>query len=156
MDLVGAKVDGQLNASGATFEGRLNMNGLRVGQSLFLRDGARFAGEVDLGGAKVDGQLDASGATFAARLNMGSLAVGQYLLLKDAIFAGGVSLLFAKVEHIHLGGATFRAPVNASGLTTKGELRLDPPPTWGDGARFVLRNAHVGALNDGGDRTNRR
>ena len=62
MDLRGAKVDGQLDASGATFEAGLNMNGLTVGQDMLLTDGARFAGEVDLGGAKVDGQLDASGA----------------------------------------------------------------------------------------------
>jgi hypothetical protein len=147
----GAKVDGQLNASGATFEAGLNMNGLTVGQALFLGDGTRFVGEVDLGTAKIDGQLDASGATFEAGLNMESLTADQYWLLRDATFAGKVSLVFANVGAIHLGGATFRAPVDASGLTTEGELKLDPPPTWADRARFVLRNAHVGALNDGGD-----
>ena len=57
---------GQLDARGATFEARLNMNRLTVGKDIFLTDGARFAGEVDLGGAKVDGQLNASGATFEA------------------------------------------------------------------------------------------
>jgi hypothetical protein len=30
---------------------------------------------------------------------------------------------------------------------------LAPPPKWIDSARFVLRNAHIGALNDGGDWT---
>ena len=127
------------------------MDDITVGESLLL-DGARFAGDVDLLGAKVDGRLDASGATFEAGLNMDDLMVRQRVFLGDgATFAGEVSAVFAEVGAIYLGGATFRASVNASGLSTKGELRLDPPPTWGDGARFVLRNAHVGALNDGGD-----
>jgi hypothetical protein len=151
VDLGSAVVNGQLNGGTATFEGRLDMNGLTVERGLFLRDDARFAGEVNLVGAKINGDFDASGAGFEARLNMDSVTVGQTLFVTRAIVAGKVSLKAAKVGAIDLGGATFRAPVDASGLAAEGELTLDPAPTWGHCARFLLRNARVGVLNDGGD-----
>jgi hypothetical protein len=175
--LVGAKVHGHIDTSGAIFEAGLDLDSLTVGQNLFLGLGARFAGDVDLVGAKVHGHINTSGATFKAGLNMDGLTVGQNLVLgAGARFAGDVVLVGATVhgdidtrgatfeaglnmdsltvgQNLFLGGATFRALVDASGLTTTGQLRLHPPPTWGDGARFVLRNAHIGALDDGGAAT---
>ena len=83
MILLGAEVGGGLDASGSTFEAALNMDNLTVEQSLFLRTGATFKGDVILNGAKVGGQLDASGSTFGAALNMDSLTVERNLFLRE-------------------------------------------------------------------------
>lgn len=62
--LIGAKVGGQLDASGSTFEGVLDMDSLAVGRSLYLRGGATFNGDVVFVGSKIGSDLDASDATF--------------------------------------------------------------------------------------------
>ena len=148
VNLSRAKVDGQLDLTGAHVAGTLHMGSLEVKQNLRISSGSKFQ-DVYLAGAKVDGELTMVGATFEGGLDMKFLTVGRYLVLHFANCIGEVSLAFAKVGFINLGGSSFSAPVDATGLTVEGELTLIPPPTWADKARFVLRNAHVGALNDG-------
>ena len=150
VNLVGAKVDGELSMVKATFEGRLDMGDLEVKQHLRISPGSKFR-DVNLVGAKVDGELSMVKATFEGRLDMKFLTVGKYLILHLSRCVGEVSLAFSKVGFISLGGSTFSSPVDATGLTVEGELTLIPRPTWINSARFVLRNAHVGALNDGSD-----
>jgi hypothetical protein len=152
VNLAGAKIDGQLDARGATFEAGLNMNSLTVRQGLLLSDGARFVGEVNLAGAKLDGWLDASGATFVGNVNLMAAKIDGHLEASDARFGADVWLIFAEVGPLlNLSRAKVDMLLDATGMTVAGELRLVGPLKWGDHARFVLRNARVGVLYDGED-----
>ncbi len=90
------------------------MDSLTVEQSLFLRGGATFKGEVILIGAKVGGSLGRSGSTFEAALNMDSLTVERSLFLRGgATFKGEVILIGAKVGgQLDASGSTFEAALN--------------------------------------------
>src|SRR5262249_61758171 len=71
-----------LFVSKATVLGKLNMNGLHVGQGLYAHEEARFA-EVDLGAAHIEGALDLSEATVSGKLDMNGLYVGEGLFMRQ-------------------------------------------------------------------------
>jgi hypothetical protein len=119
MDLTGTKVGGQLSLDGATFDGKLEMNGLEVGRHLFMGKGAKFK-EVDLANAKVGGQLNLDGATFDGKLNMNGLEVGSHLFMGKGAKFKEVDLANAKVGgQLNLDGATFDGKLNMYGLVVK-------------------------------------
>ena len=87
--LLGAKIGGQLDCSGATLTNEggdaLFADGAEITGGVFLRDGFSATGAVRLLGAKIGGQLDCSGATLT---NEG----GDALAADGAEITGGVFL----------------------------------------------------------------
>jgi hypothetical protein len=95
--LVGAKISGELNCGGGTFENRtekgegsaLSADGAEIGGSAFLRQGFRAAREVRLLGAKISGDLSCRGGTFENRTEDGQ---GSALTADGATIHGGLFL----------------------------------------------------------------
>jgi len=85
INLDNARIDKTLFLNGAIVEGMLTMNGLHVGEDLFIRgeeeQPARFA-EVDLSNARIDGQLIFEGAVVKGKLTMNGLHVGEDLFVR--------------------------------------------------------------------------
>jgi hypothetical protein len=63
VDLTVANI-GSIGMAGSTIQGKVGLNSVKVGGSVFLRGGANFKAEVDLIGASIGADLDMSGATF--------------------------------------------------------------------------------------------
>ena len=133
------------------------MNGLQVGQHLFMCEGAQYQ-DVDLRGARIDGQVAMTGATIEETLNMNGLQAGDGLFLRGgADFKKPAQLTYAIVEkNVHLHGSTFHS-VDLHGTQVKGDLILGPPAvTWKpevepDVVRLDLNAAKVGVLRDSED-----
>jgi hypothetical protein len=106
---VNASIGTNLEMSGSTFEGAVDLSSAKVGGLAFLRGGATFEADVNLIGADIGSDLDFSAAIVTGRVDM-------------------------------------------TGCQVKRELRLGSslhqPACWGQAALLVLRNAHVGALQD--------
>ena len=104
------------------------MGGLRVEESLFLRGGATFKGEVFLNSAEVGSHLDADGSTFEAALNMDNLKVEKNLFLRNgAIFRGDVILNGAKVGgQLDASGSTFENALNMNSANRSSWKRCYP------------------------------
>jgi hypothetical protein len=79
VNLVSAKVTGNVEMDGATFDGDLNAGALQVGAHLVMgsneQNKASFKA-VNLGSAKVTGNVDMDGATFEGNLDAYALQVG--------------------------------------------------------------------------------
>jgi hypothetical protein len=153
VNLANAKT-GQLELNGATVDGALNMNGLQVGQGLFMRgtkeQPATFA-DVNLTSAKI-GQLELNGATVNGALNMNGLQVAHFLLMRGtkeqpATFAD-VNLANAKItDGFNLHGATVKGALDMNGLQVGQALLIrgtkEQPATFAD---VNLANAKIGQL----------
>ena len=132
VDLIGARIGGQLDCSGAELLNdsgpALNGGGLQVGQSLFLRDGfiatgSGEAGAVRLAGARISGELDGSGSLLrndsGPALNGDSLQVDQSLFLRRFTATGS-----GTVGAVRLAGARISGELDGSGSL----LRNDSGP----------------------------
>jgi hypothetical protein len=148
VDLVAAKIEGTVAMNGSKFTGKLIMSGIQAG-SLLMHGGAEFA-EVDLGAAKIGGQVAMNGSKFTDKLNMNSLqAEGDLLMHGGAQFAELITLNFTKIEkNLNLSGSTLPG-LDLTGTHVGGEFTLGPPATqWTKGAKLILRNTAVLALQD--------
>ncbi len=151
VQLTDMKALGVLSLEGSRFGGKLDMDRLHADSILFMHGGAEF-GEVILNGAKVGGQLAMNGSKFGGTLDMELLHVDGSLVMRGAEFEKEVQLFFATVgSNLDISGARF-VSVDLTGTKITGELRLGSgrhsATTWVPGARLVLRNSHVGALQD--------
>jgi hypothetical protein len=75
--------------------------------------------------------------------------------MRGATFNKDIALIFSRVAgSLDLSGAEF-LKLDLSATQIEGEMHLGsgdrPPPRWRPGARLVLRNTHVGALQDRSD-----
>jgi len=157
VELIIARVGGNLELDGATLDGKLKMNGLDVAQSLFMRAGAKFK-DVELINAKVGGQLNLNDATFDGKLNIGSIVVEGEVYMSGSTFNKTVSLLFARFRrNLDLSNSELIG-LDLSGTRIEGELLMGSEwhsrTRWRKGADIGLnlRNVHVGALQDKRDR----
>ena len=147
VDLGGAKVHGQLDMTGATVTGTLNMDPLQVGQDLFMRAGTTVQ-DVDLGGAKIGGQLSLIDATVTGTLRMNRIEVGQSLLMRgpNAAFRD-VDLTSAKIcGQLDMSGANIAGTLTMNGLEIGQHLLM-----CGRGASFrhiALTAAKIGGQLD--------
>ncbi|MGC9952713.1 MAG: hypothetical protein ABSD21_00330 [Rhizomicrobium sp.] len=97
VNLVGAKIGGQLNCKGGRFENKdkiaLDCDTLTVGASVFLNDGFYASGEVNLARANIGGQLFCVRGRFENKdkiaLNCAALTVGADVILHDKFYASG-------------------------------------------------------------------
>ncbi len=87
-------------------------------------------------------------------VNLNGATVGESAFLRNgATFKAGVNLIGASIgSALDFSAASFTGPVEMTGCQVKGELRLGSsqhrPACWEQAAVLVLRNAHVGALQD--------
>ena len=130
--LFGAKIKGELDMSGASFDGALTAGLLQVGGNLGMTsqesNKASFKG-VDLTGAKVAGLVVMIGASFDGVLTAGLLQVGGNLFMgslpKHKTSFKGVDLTSAKVAgFVDMRGASFEGALNASSLEVGGDLSM--------------------------------
>ena len=145
--------------TGSTFRGRLNMNSISVGGSLYMREQAEF-GEVALAGADIGGQIDMTGSTFRGSLVMGSISVGGSLFMQEQAEFEEVNMIFARIDsNLDVGGAML-GNLDLTGAEIGGELRLGTKKSdvrWkkynnenktSESPRINLQNTTVGALQD--------
>jgi uncharacterized protein YjbI with pentapeptide repeats len=152
VDLVCASIDANLDMIGATFKGKVNLSSVKVGGSAFLRERANFT-EVDLIGASIGAYLDMSGATFKGKVDLNSAKVGGSAFLREGANFTEVDLIGADIgSDLDVSAASVAGRVDMTGCQVKGELRLGSSrhrrARWEQTALLVLRNAHVGALQD--------
>jgi hypothetical protein len=139
--------------SGGTFKGAVDLNSVKVGESAFLRNGANFKAEVDLVSASIGASLDMIGSTFEGKVDLNSVKVGGSAFLRDGATFKEVDLIGADIgSDLDFSDASVTGRVDMTGCQVKDEFRLGSfrhqPARWGQAASLVLRNAHVGALQD--------
>lgn len=154
VDLVAARIGGQLDCNGGRFAAKqvaLNCNGAWVRNGVFLCDGFNAEGEVSFLSAEIGGQLDCVDGRFAGRpmaLDCDSARIGATVFLRDGFHAAGV-LDFARAE-ISDGLMVKKATLEA-GLVLD-SARVGHGFFWqnvtGARERLDLTEAHVGSLRD--------
>jgi hypothetical protein len=129
------------------------MNGIQVGQSLHMINGAKFA-EVDLFGSKIEKGLQLNDSTFAKSLLMDNLKVGEDVLLMniDGLILNGIDLSFSEIgRNLIISGNDFPS-LELTDTRIRGEINLgqetSAPLKWRYGTKLVLRNTEVAALQD--------
>lgn len=155
--LRGAKIGGQIDMTGAHFDGTLDANSLQVGWSLFMRSGGTNTTsfkEVILRAAKITSQVNMDGAFFDGELTADSLQVGSHLFMRNVYFTHWINLIFAHIgESLDLAGATLPG-LDLSGASIAGDLILGGENTtvWtdeqGGPQPLILQNTHIGDLVD--------
>jgi hypothetical protein len=167
--LRGTHVRHQLIAIGSTFVQKVDLEGLDVGRDLSLRSPkpsdshttadsgqTEFRGDVVLRGARIGGWLNADHTIFTSTVAMDRIEIGGNLSLRGAHLRGA-DLIFGRFHTtIDLSGAHVMGEIDLTGADVSGELRLGSekhsPTVWGADGRLVLRNAELGAIQDGFDR----
>jgi uncharacterized protein YjbI with pentapeptide repeats len=130
MSLNGAKIDGDVDMTGASFECKLDADSLQAGGALYMRsEGQNKASfrDVVLNGAKITGQVSVVGASFEGTLNAHSLQVGGSLLMysrgENKASFKDVVLRFAKITgQFSMKGASFSDMLDADSLQAGGHL----------------------------------
>jgi cytoskeletal protein CcmA (bactofilin family) len=132
LNLKNAKVGGQLDMSGVSFNGDLYAPFIQIGGSLLMRSTNKIMStfkNVELSGANVTGQIDMTGASFDGDLNADSLQVGESLLMnaKGASKTSfkKVTLRGAKISgQVDMGGASFEGDFDARFMQVGGALLM--------------------------------
>jgi cytoskeletal protein CcmA (bactofilin family) len=139
VELVSARVGGNLELTGSTVAGKLNMDGLQVDRSLFMRN-AKFS-DVRLVGGRVDGNLELIGSKVAGKLNMNALHVEQSLYMRNAQFTD-VELVSARVGgNLELDDAHVTGKLKMSSLHVAQSLYMNNEAEFSE---VILLSAHVG------------
>jgi uncharacterized protein YjbI with pentapeptide repeats len=147
--LRGARINGHLSLIGAKVTRTLDMNAVNIHGALLMRERAEFA-EVDLRGARIEGQLSLIDAKVPGRLDTDSVSIGGSLLMREGQFLQPINLVFGTVGgSLDLRGATLAGLYLAGARIESLHLASGSRrPTWATGARLVLGNARVGAVQD--------
>jgi uncharacterized protein YjbI with pentapeptide repeats len=129
--LNGAKIDGDLDMTGAGFDAKLDAQFLQVGGSLFmLSEGENKASfkDVILNSAKITGQIFMTNASFDGELSADSLQVEGALLMRsegqNKVSFKNVILRGAKIGEIYMSGASFGGTLAANALQVSGNLLM--------------------------------
>ncbi|MGI8567688.1 MAG: hypothetical protein ACR2KT_00640 [Methylocella sp.] len=134
VSLGGAKIDGGVEMTGASFDGKLDASHLQIGGDLLMNSDSQNKPsfkEVSLIGAKVGGQLNMFGASFDGVLNASLLKVGGNLLAASAgqnktTFRNNVFLLGAEIAgQVTFIGTSFDGSLEAGLLKVDGNLAMN-------------------------------
>lgn len=118
---IGLKTPYQLVLSGSKFTGPLNMDSIRVEDSLYLSGGAEFEAVV-LRSARIDNQLTMIGSQFKSLLSMDGLKVGNALVMREAEFSA-IDLQYGKINGpVEMTNSTFTGPLNMSNIQVESNL----------------------------------
>ena len=144
VDLSKAQVGNVLFLRGATVAS-INMNGLSVGQTLFMDGNAQFK-DINLIRAHIGETLDLSGSTVTGMLNMYGLSIGQGLAMGGKAQFTEINLIRAHIaETLDLSSSTVTGMLDMNGLSVGQTLFM------GDKANFKeidLGVAHIGGALD--------
>ena len=145
--LRGAKVEGQVSMIGSVFEQSVDAGTATIGKSMLARN-ARFAQPVSLTFTHIVGGLNLTGAV-ANRIDLANAVIGDDLLLGDS------------ASQLHWQCTGFAPAAPGSGKAPSGTSWPLGDRSWrtascGTGEdhqipAMVLRNTHVGALQDNAD-----
>jgi uncharacterized protein YjbI with pentapeptide repeats len=131
INLVGARIGGQLDVDGSAVTEMFEANGIEVRQHLSMRRGT-FA-DVSLGKAHIGGTVDLSGATISKSLDMEGMDIGQNVELDDG-----------KFPTIELSGTRVRGQVTVSSSEVGGALEGE---NLNVGLDCFLRNSKFERIN---------
>jgi len=154
VDLGAASISSSLDLIGSIFEKRVSLNRVTVNGAAFLSGGAIFKAEVDLTGASIGSNLEMAGSTFEERVKLYRATVnGSAFLSRGATFNAQVNLMSARIgSDLEFSDANINDEVDLGGCQIAGMFLLgsswQPAARWEVGAALVLRNTHVGALQD--------
>ncbi len=157
--LLGARIGGNLECSGAAFDGQdgdaLSADGAEIKGDVFLDDGCSATGNVRLVGSRIGGNLECNSATFDGKdgdaLSAdGAEIKGDVFLHRGFSTTGRVRLLGARIGgNLNCSDAKFggkNGGLSADGMDLAGGLflrKLTPPLS-----RASFSSAHVGRLID--------
>src|SRR5262249_46583732 len=110
--------------------GKLDMNRLRVDESLYVRDKAKFS-EIELTGAQVGGELDLDGTILTGKLDMNGLRVRQSVHMSNNAKFAEVNLTAA-----HVGGQLVITSSTVTGKLDCHELEVEQQVFMEKGATF--------------------
>ncbi|MFQ5965915.1 MAG: hypothetical protein ACE5KZ_16745 [Candidatus Scalinduaceae bacterium] len=141
VNLICAKIEGELNTIGSKFNGKLNMTCLQVDGNLLMSNGAEFV-EVDLLNVKIRGNLNMNSSKFNGKMNMDSLEVGSHIFMGDGAEFKEVDLVGAKIEgSVSMKGSKFYGKLNTNNMWVNKSVFMD------DRAEFdevILVGAKIG------------
>jgi cytoskeletal protein CcmA (bactofilin family) len=146
--LLGARIAGQLDCSGGTFEGAaarktgetpvaIDAEGITIGEDVFFSEGFKAKGEVSIPGSHIQGDLDCSAGLFdavsaeradqiSAALNAKDVSVAGHVSLNNGFHARGeVQLMNAHVGNLDCEGGAFENPLLSGVKGTGVALRAD-------------------------------
>lgn len=166
MRLTGAKVGGWMRLSGIRVDDVFDAERIQVEGSLLIDRQALFKQEVRLVSARIGGELRADQSIFEGLFSAARIRVAESLFMRDASFKD-IRLIGAEIGgSLHLRKGIFDGDFDLTSASVADELQLNTPPgkdaeprdygppRWADGARLILRNTRVGALNDTTDSWN--
>ncbi len=117
----GLQADRSVSLSGSCVMGKLDMNIISIGSSLYMNDGT-FE-EISLRGAQIGGQLNMSSATVTGELDMDAVSIGRILLMsKKPTEEANKGATF---EEVHLRGARIGGQLGMDGATVRGKLNIN-------------------------------
>lgn len=158
--LTNARVGGWMKLSGSRFDGVFDAERLQVQGNLLIDREARFTQEVRLVSARVGGELRADGSVFEGLFSAARIQTTESLFMRAASFRN-IRLIGAQIGgSLHLRKGVFDGDFDLTSASIADELQLNTPPgknanpdnygppRWSDKSRLILRNTHVGALND--------
>ncbi|MFZ3324646.1 MAG: hypothetical protein WA231_01590 [Methylocella sp.] len=126
--LNGAKIDGDVDMSGASLGGTLYADSLRAGRSLFMysddQNKASFK-DVVLRGAKITGQVSMVGASLDGKLDASGLQASSLYMQSDGQNK-------ARFKEVDLGSAKITGQINMSGASFDGTLDANSLQAGGD------------------------
>lgn len=154
VDLLGAKIDGQLAMSGSKFTGPLRIENLQVGMNVVMGPNGVF-NAVLIRAANIADQLAMDGARFTGTLRMDSLRVRNHVFMRGVeITTPGSEIDLVASE---IGGSleirnSLLSSLNLTDTKIGGELVLGLKGSsllkWQPNSRLVLHNTEVGSLQD--------
>ena len=140
LSLVRAYVGNELDLSGTTVSGVVDMNTIDVGRTLYMGNKAHF-NAINLVVAHI-GQLDLGGSTVTGYLNMDGIRVDQYLFMRNKAQFAAIGLLAARIgSGLQLSSSTVAGLLNMNGIQVDLDLEMR------DKAAFKNVNliaAHIG------------
>ncbi len=171
INLRGSRIEGNLDMGGSTFKGEVDMNSLTVKEDLFMNPikeevaggitltlNTMFVEKVNLVGAKIRGSIDMRGAIFKSNpeidgmqvegdLFMNNVEVSKTHILYLTFCEIGRSLYISgsKLPSLNLSGTKIHKDFYLGSRSSKNSF---PSPEWHEGAKLVLRNTEVGAIQD--------
>lgn len=148
ISLVNANIEKRINLNNAAINGKLDMSQLQT-RNLALNEASFTSVNMEL--AEVQRVLSMKNSTFNNKTLMNGLEVGGAIFMDDTTFKEGAEIISAKVgAMVSLSNAKINGVLDMSRLNTmllrtgkKGKA-----PTWGKGAKIVLREAKIAALDD--------
>lgn len=156
VNLVGAKITGQLACSGGSFKAEegpaLDCERAVVGDSVFLDDGFEAEGEVNLAGAQITGQLACRSASFKASaglaLNCEAATIRADVFLMDGFNAQG-DIGFIRAE---ITGDLACGSSEINGALVCDSAQIGGTFFWHDMSGTIssvnFTEAHIGVLSD--------